>query len=508
VTNYSNEPAIIVRNICKKHRLFQSARDRLKEALHPFSKRYHQEFWALQGISFEVRHGQTVGILGRNGSGKSTLLQILARVMQPTSGAVMVNGRISALLELGAGFNPEFTGRENSIFQAEVMGLSRKEIDRKLPEIESFADIGAFFDQPTKVYSSGMFVRVAFAAAINVDPDILIIDEALAVGDAKFQNKCFQKLREFREKGKTILLVTHAMETVTRLCDYAMLLEHGRVVKMGEPNEVTNAYFDLLFGDGGKPKLIKTVGDYNLLHYLGTYYALPRALGNIDVGTADLSGLDGVIVGKTIEEMETLLGKNVSAVQVAESAAHNQKSQLEMFLDEVPTIDNCVSRRSYNKNESRTGDGRAEILDYVCVRGHDFDVFEIKTWDSLKIYMKIVFRRTFQLPIYGISIKSVEGVKVYGTNTWLDRVDVPPVSEGEVVIFCYEIKISLAGGDFFATLAIADRVDSQYVLADHRTDLVHIRVQSGKEGMNGFVEMDTKSEIVSQTAMTKKWMPA
>jgi lipopolysaccharide transport system ATP-binding protein len=504
--NEVRELAISVKDVSKKHRLFESARDRLKEALHPFSKRYHQEFWALQDVSFEILSGQTVGILGRNGSGKSTLLQIIAGVMQPTSGAVIVKGRISALLELGAGFNPEFTGRENSTFQAEVMGLSREEIHRKLPEIENFADIGAFFDQPTKVYSSGMFVRVAFAAAINVDPDILIIDEALAVGDAKFQNKCFQKLREFRENGKTILLVTHAMETVTRLCDQAILLEHGRIAKMGPPNEVTNAYFDLLFGTGGRPKLIKTVGNYNVLTCLGTYYAVPHALGNIDVGIADLSGLDGVITGKNIEEVETLIGKGLSMATIAAGAVHDQRSDLEVFLDEVPTIDNCTNRRSYNKNESRTGDGRAEIVDYVCVRDHDFDVLEVKTWDSLQIYMKILFRQEFQWPVYGVSIKSVEGVKVYGTNTWLDKIDVLPTSGGEVVNFCCQVKVSLTGGDFFLTLAIANRVNHQNVLADHRADLIHIRVQPDKDGRDGIVEMDSKSEIISQTAMTKKWI--
>ena len=174
-----SETAIIVKEVSKKYRLFDSAQDRLKEALHPFSKHYHREFWALRGISFEIPRGQTVGILGRNGSGKSTLLQIIAGIMQPTSGEVIVNGRISALLELGAGFNPEFTGRENAIFQAEVMGLRRDEIDRKLPEIEEFADIGEFFDQPVKVYSSGMFVRAAFATAISVDPDILIVDDPM-----------------------------------------------------------------------------------------------------------------------------------------------------------------------------------------------------------------------------------------------------------------------------------------------------------------------------------------
>lgn len=503
-----SQPAITVRNVSKKHRLFENARDRLKEALHPFSKRYHREFWALQDISFEVPQGQTVGILGRNGSGKSTLLQILAGVMQSTSGSVAIKGRVSALLELGAGFNPEFTGRENSIFQAEVVGLSREEIDRKLSEIENFADIGAFFDQPTKVYSSGMFVRVAFAAAINVDPDILIIDEALAVGDAKFQNKCFQKLRDFREQGKTILLVTHAMETVTRLCDQAILLEQGRIVKMGSPNDVTNTYFDLLFGNAGKPKLLKVIGSHNVVGYLGTYYAVPQVLGEIDFHAADLANLDGVIVGKTIEELEACLRKEISAVPAAADMTHNQKCDLEVFLDEVLPFDNCSNRRSYNKNESRTGDGRAEIVDYICVRDDDVDVLEVKTWDTLKIYMKILFHQPVQLPVYGMSIKSVDGVKVYGTNTWLDKVRVPPAAEREVVIFLYELKVSLTGGDFFVSLAIAERMNNQYMLADHRTDLLHIRVQTAKEGMNGLVEMETKSEIFSQTALTKRWASA
>lgn len=503
-----SQPAITVRNVSKKHRLFENARDRLKEALHPFSKRYHREFWALQDISFEVPQGQTVGILGRNGSGKSTLLQILAGVMQPTSGSVAIKGRVSALLELGAGFNPEFTGRENSIFQAEVVGLSREEIDRKLSEIENFADIGAFFDQPTKVYSSGMFVRVAFAAAINVDPDILIIDEALAVGDAKFQNKCFQKLRDFREQGKTILLVTHAMETVTRLCDQAILLEHGRIVKMGSPNDVTNTYFDLLFGNAGKPKLLKVIGSHNVVGYLGTYYAVPQVLGEIDFPAVDLTSLDGVMVGRTIEEIELCLGENISKAGVGTSPVHTQKSNLEAFLDEMPTMDNCINRRSYNKNESRTGNRHAEILDYVCVRGVDFDACEIETWDCVKIYMKVLFRNHVQLPVYGFSIKTIDGVKVYATNTWLDKIDVLPVSQGEVVTFCYGIRMSLAGGDFFITLAVAERINNECVLADHRTNLIHIRVKPGKDGVNGFVEMETESQVMSQVAMAIRRVPA
>jgi lipopolysaccharide transport system ATP-binding protein len=501
--NNINEPAIVVRNVSKKYRLFESARDRLKEALHPFSKRYHKEFCALQDISFEVQLGQTIGILGRNGSGKSTLLQIITGIMQPTNGEVIVNGRISALLELGAGFNPDFTGRENSIFQAEVVGLSREEIDRKLPEIEKFADIGEFFNQPVKTYSSGMFVRVAFAAAINVDPDILIIDEALSVGDAKFQNKCFQKLHEFKKKGKTIILVTHDMEAVTRLCDYAVLLEYGRVIKKGRPNEVTNVYFDILFGDSGT-KLVKSIEDYNIWVFHGTYYALPNALGEVNPYATDYSSLEGVVIGKSMGEIESLLWKGVKSKSIPVMDPRGLQNELEIFLEAIPKNDNCVNRRSYNKNEYRTGDKRAEILDYLFVRDGDYDPVEINTWDNIKIYIKIVFRQPFQLPVYGFSVKTIDGIRICGTNSWLDKFDIPPVLGDEVVIFCYEIKVSLRDGDFFVTLAIADRVDNQIVLADHRTDIIHIRVKSDKEGDNGFIEMDTKNQIISKIGKTDK----
>src|SRR5215471_1266872 len=205
----SRDIAVSVRDLTKKYRLFSSPMERLKESLHPFRKRYQKEFCALNGINFDLSKGEVVGILGRNGSGKSTLLQIIASVLRPTSGTVTVNGRVSALLELGAGFNPEFTGRQNVLLNGAIMGVSHQEMLERIPAIIEFADIGEFFDQPMKIYSSGMLVRVAFAASVHVDPNVLIIDEALAVGDAKFQYRCFQKLKEFRERGTTIILVTH-----------------------------------------------------------------------------------------------------------------------------------------------------------------------------------------------------------------------------------------------------------------------------------------------------------
>jgi len=212
-----NDIAISVTHVSKKFRLFASPRERLVEALHPLRKQYHREFWALREVSFDVMKGEIIGVLGRNGSGKSTLLQIICEVMQATTGSVQVNGKISALLELGAGFNPEFSGRENVILNGAIMGFSRSEMIERMPAIEAFAEIGEHFDQPVKTYSSGMFVRVAFAAAIHVDPEILIIDEALSVGDAAFQHRCFQRIREFVEQGKTILFVSHSVDTMLRM---------------------------------------------------------------------------------------------------------------------------------------------------------------------------------------------------------------------------------------------------------------------------------------------------
>ena len=203
------EVVIKIENLSKVYKLYNSPVDRLKESLHPLRKQYHHDFYALNNVSFEIKKSESVGIIGKNGSGKSTLLKILTGVLTPTSGTVKVNGKVSALLELGAGFNPELSGIENVYFNGMLMGYTREDMAERLDEILSFADIGNFVHQPVKTYSSGMFVRLAFAVAINVDPDILIVDEALAVGDIKFQRKCFLKIEELRKSNKSILFVSH-----------------------------------------------------------------------------------------------------------------------------------------------------------------------------------------------------------------------------------------------------------------------------------------------------------
>lgn len=248
-----NDIAISVADVSKKFRLFASPHQRFIEALHPLRKQLHREFWAVREVSFEVAKGEIIGVLGQNGSGKSTLLQIVCSVMQATSGRVQVNGKVSALLELGAGFNPEFTGRENVILNGAIQGFSRQQMLDKMPAIETFAEIGEHFDQPVKTYSSGMFVRVAFAAAIHVEPEILVVDEALSVGDAKFQHRCFQRIREFVAQGKTILFVSHSVDTVLHLCDRGLVMEHGRLCFDGPVAAAVNVYQNLLFGTQKQP---------------------------------------------------------------------------------------------------------------------------------------------------------------------------------------------------------------------------------------------------------------
>ncbi|MDO9104110.1 MAG: ABC transporter ATP-binding protein [Methylovulum sp.] len=259
----SSDVAISVSNLSKRYEIYDTPSDRLKQFVLPRlqrqAKHYFREFWALQNVSFEVKKGETVGIIGRNGSGKSTLLQIICGTLSPTSGSIRTNGRIAALLELGSGFNPEFTGRENVYLNAAVLGLGKDEIDRRFDEIAAFADIGMFIDQPVKTYSSGMYVRLAFSVIAHVDADILVVDEALSVGDAVFNQKCMRFIRAFQEHG-TLLFVSHDMGAIQNLCKSALWLGHGQVQQTGTSKDVAEAYLHYTLQEvyGDKVKLSST----------------------------------------------------------------------------------------------------------------------------------------------------------------------------------------------------------------------------------------------------------
>jgi len=258
-----SELAICLKNVSKCFKRYARPVNRLKDLLLPGKSRA-DEFWALQNINLEVLKGQTLGIVGRNGSGKSTLLQIIVKTLTPTTGEIEVKGRVSALLELGSGFNPEFTGRQNVFFNGQLLGLSKKDIEAKFDQIAAFADIGDFIDQPVKTYSSGMFVRLAFAVAINVEPEILVVDEALAVGDEVFQRKCFARIQSIQEQGGTILFVSHSASMVVELCNRAILLDRGELILSGSPKFVLSKYQKLIYAPADKLEgLRQEIGNCN-----------------------------------------------------------------------------------------------------------------------------------------------------------------------------------------------------------------------------------------------------
>jgi len=241
--------AIRVKNLTKVYHLYDKPQDRLKEALNPFKKSYHHDFYALNDVSFEIKKGETVGIIGKNGAGKSTLLKMITGVLTPTSGEIEVDGKISSLLELGAGFNPEMTGMENIYLNGTIMGFTKEEMDDKVDAILEFADIGEFIHQPVKMYSSGMFARLAFSVAIAVEPDVLIVDEALSVGDMAFQMKCFKKFEDLQKQNKTILFVTHALDTVIRYCNRSIVIEQGKMIADTTPKDGVDIFKKVLTGN-------------------------------------------------------------------------------------------------------------------------------------------------------------------------------------------------------------------------------------------------------------------
>lgn len=258
--------ALDVADVSKHFLMFEKPQDRLKQMFVPKLRRiaglpprsYFRQFKAVDNVSFQVARGETVGVIGRNGSGKSTVLQMVCGTLQPSSGSIRTNGRIAALLELGSGFNPEFTGRENVFLNCAILGLTKRETENRFDQIAEFAEIGEFIDQPVKTYSTGMYVRLAFAVAINVDPDILIVDEALAVGDEAFQRKCFARIEQIRDNGATILFVSHGAQTILQLCDRAILLDHGEKLMDGPPKMVVQQYQRLVNSHGGAAEAIRS----------------------------------------------------------------------------------------------------------------------------------------------------------------------------------------------------------------------------------------------------------
>ncbi len=434
-----NDIVISVKNVSKKFRLFSSPRQRLIEGLHPLRKQYHKEFWALHDVSFEVNKGEFIAILGRNGSGKSTLLQIICEVMQATNGSTQVSGKISALLELGVGFNPEFTGRENVILNGSIMGFSRAAMEAKMPEIEGFAEIGEHFDQPVKTYSSGMFVRVAFAAAIHVDPEILIIDEALSVGDAKFQHRCFQRIREFVEQGKTILFVSHSADTVLRLCQRGVVIEHGRVSYDGPIVAAVNHYQNLLSGGAEQTQLEDSP-------------ATP-----IEV---------------TSGEAERLLASGKA--------------------------DLVCSRPSYNAHETRLGSGEVKIIDFEILADGQSNPPAISSGQTIELLVKVLFHKKLDSVSVGFAIVSLDGTYVFGTNLLMLGAPLLSADAGECLVVRFSLHAGLVGAEYFLDLGCTQVTPEEDRFMDVRRSMAWLKFAT-TPGIVGFANLQVKHDVLSMS---------
>jgi lipopolysaccharide transport system ATP-binding protein len=437
----SSEMAIKVENLSKSFQIYSQPHDRLKQFILPRlqgmmgkpSKQYFREFWALKDVSFEVGKGETIGILGRNGSGKSTLLQIIAGTLAPSSGEVLTNGVMAALLELGSGFNPEFTGRENIYLNGLILGFSKEEMDKRFDDITDFADIGEHLDQPIKTYSSGMTVRLAFAVQACVSPSILIIDEALSVGDEKFQRKCFDYIERLRLEGCSILLVTHSTDTVEKFCQRGILLHKGVVHAIGPAKEIVDQYHALLYSDEKAYVRYRQQGDATQDSVSLVCQSIPDSYsineGNSSVDDS-LAGMRAVITYWQI---------------IDASGSHSEQ----YMVGEVMRVQLYV-----------------DVLS---------DISEVQA---------------------GILIRTVEGVSAFGTSTLYHKKNFINARQGSKLKIDFNLRLDLCVGTYFITLAIAEAISqSDMSYLDRKTDVIFFKVIQPRMLASGIAMLDSHVTI-------------
>ncbi|GMO04078.1 ABC transporter ATP-binding protein [Lachnoanaerobaculum sp. JCM 36186] len=436
--------AINVCDVTKIYRLYDKPIDRLKESISLTHKKYHKEFFALDKISFSVEKGSTVGIIGTNGSGKSTILKIITGVLNPTTGSVEVDGNISALLELGAGFNMDYTGIENIYMNGTMMGFSREQMEAKLPEILEFADIGDFVYQPVKTYSSGMFVRLAFALAINVEPEILIVDEALSVGDVFFQAKCYRRMEEIRKTGTTILMVTHDMGSVIKYCDKVILLNKGEFLAEGPAGEMVDLYKKILAGrmDDLESDLAK----------------------RLDSNFSDMMELNNDINKTHAKEYHGLMKEKISI----------------------------------NPNKTEYGDGRAEIYDLGLLDSKGELTNLLLKGEEFTIREKIRFNANIESPIFTFTIKDKKGTELSGTNTMFEGVEVKPVKPGDEAVVEFKQKMTLQGGEYLLSMSCTGFENGTHVVYHRLYDVTFITVISNKNTV-GVYDMESKVNLTQKS---------
>lgn len=431
----NEENVIEIRDLVKEYKMFHRKKDRLLEALFPAYQK-HGVFRATDGLNLDLKKGELLGILGKNGAGKSTLLKMITGVVSPTSGSIKVNGKISSLLELGAAFNQELTGIENIYQHGQVMGLTNEEIEERKQDIIDFADIGDHLYQPVKTYSSGMFARLAFACAINVDPDILIVDEVLSVGDMAFQLKCFKKFEQFKERGKTILFVTHSINDVLRNCTRTIIIDGGKKIFDGSVKDGVEKYKKMIVGVA--PQEIK----------------------------------------------ETVVSEENSQ----ESKKDNKKTA-------VNEKDLWKSRFNENPNLITYGNGAAEVIDYGMFDLSDNFMTMIENDKEIVLKSKVIFHEDVKDPIFTMTLKDFKGLEICGTNTVIEKIITGEFKKGDIAITEFRQTFNVAPGKYtlsFSCTHFNNRGDLEVL--DRKYDALLVEVLSVKE-MVGLLKINSDVNV-------------
>ena len=456
-----SDKSIFLENVSKYYKLYNNPKDRLKEALHPFGKKYHKKFYALKKINLQVKKGEILGIIGRNGSGKSTLLKLISGVIQPGSGKVVVNGAISALLELGTGLNPEFNGIQNIYFSGTMMGFSREEMKNKIDDIVSFADIGDFIHQPLLTYSSGMKARLGFALAINMEPRILILDEVLSVGDELFKRKCYVKMEEFFESGCTVLYVSHSMNTINEICSRAILMENGELLLEGPAKLVTTYYQKLLYAAEANQKEVR----------------------------------------------EDIINLNKDESKKKEFVENLEKQELPPPVKEKEDIQIDEKKPEPAQKPLYLPDFKPKST--IEYKNYDVDIydFHIKTMDGEKVnalvmdeeYIysyKVKFNINAGNVVFGSRFKTKKGLLISGLNSKDSQKKAYDVSKRDEYLVEYRFKCNLLPGTYFITSGVASVMDEEPVFLNRVVDALVFKVQENPSNVyRGIIHLYQKLTV-------------
>lgn len=492
----NDTPAISVQGVGKAYRIWGSPAARLttplleagagllptglplREGLMKRASSNYRDFWALRDISFEVRRGEAVGIIGRNGSGKSTLLQIIAGTLQPTTGSVQVNGRVAALLELGSGFNPYFTGRENVYLAGAVLGLSKGEIDQRFEAIAAFADIGDFLEEPVHTYSSGMSVRLAFAVCAHVDAEIMIIDEALAVGDARFQLKCARTIDRFLENGRTLLFVSHDANSINRLCSAALLLEQGRQQLLHAPRTVTNLYAKMMADDRGLTAILTDLDKARATPFdrnrdiSGSEHTAQSAIQS-DIHKIDASishELQGAAADqKKLAELEQELLSKRQELELLERALLLRDS-------EVTLPPESASGREFSMGDGGVVIEKIEMLD--CLRN-----IQKACQSGTPFIVQVGIRAVVDVPqpVFAVRIRNAKGMDIYGTNTLYRKTSTTDLRAGDRIEVCFTLTASMLAGHYFISAGCSHFEGNNLIVHHRRYDALEIVIHQNDQ---------------------------